>query len=713
MAACPGCEGPLLANANFCGHCGAKVAPAGVDDAQDAPRVRFIDESKPRAPAADLLAFPAKVPREKVYTPNPQGQRDGNSRIRVAVRKRPLNSREVQEDVLVVWSYNYMTLYEPRQRVDTTKYMEKHHFMFDEVFNEEDNNEEVYNRAAKPLLDLVLEGGYATCFAYGQTGSGKTHTMMGHPGESGLYLLACRDLFSRIRNKAVFVCFFEIYLGKLFDLLNERQQVHAREDADQRVHIRGLQERPVRNVDELMATVDKGLAQRSMGETGANAQSSRSHAILNIVLRDDTGKFAGKFTFIDLAGNERGADTKDSDKQTRMEGAEINKSLLALKECIRALDIGRSHIPFRGSKLTEVLKDSFTGNCRTVMIAAIGPSSAASEHTLNTLRYADRVKDLKAPPPKEEEENPRAMQPFSLGRKPSADDGRLDVPDAKPRSLSAPPGQRSVVDRVVRCPLCKEDMEKWQADDHRAVCPDTILQCEHCAANVKRKLLEGHYKTCPRLPTPCAACNQLMPKCNMTRHLNNDCPAGTTYCLFCKRKLLRAELEAHKAVCEDSRVNCEHCTAAVKRSKLAAHLKTCNRMPVPCPHCGASVVKEKLAKHVQAECRAVAPSAKLAGRDGEESAALPANGGFDKDVHAGLSLDDIEMESNVGSRPNSVLVSRSDLMALDGAAPSHGPPPRMLPPLGDAVPNGWVDPKRRSSLPGTRPPAAQPAPARA
>lgn len=72
----------------------------------------------------------------------------------------------------------------------------------------------------------------------------------------------------------------------------------------------------------MMATVDKGLAQRSMGETGANAQSSRSHAILNIVLRDDTGKFAGKFTFIDLAGNERGADTKDSDKQTRMEGAE-------------------------------------------------------------------------------------------------------------------------------------------------------------------------------------------------------------------------------------------------------------------------------------------------------------------------------------------------------------------------------------------------------
>eukprot|EP00668_Euglena_longa_P003286 GGOE01003844.1.p1 GENE.GGOE01003844.1~~GGOE01003844.1.p1 ORF type:complete len:738 (-),score=150.10 GGOE01003844.1:211-2184(-) len=460
-----------------------------------------------------------------------------------------------------------------------------------------------------------------------------------------------------------------------------------------------------------MATVERGLAQRSMGETGANAQSSRSHAILNIVLRDDGGKFAGKFTFIDLAGNERGADTKDSDSKTRMEGAEINKSLLALKECIRALDIGRSHIPFRGSKLTEVLKDSFTGNCRTVMIAAIGPSSAASEHTLNTLRYADRVKDLKAPPPKEDDDNPRTMQPFSMGRKPSiADDSRLDVPDAgKPRSMSAPPGQRSTSDRMVRCPLCKEDMEKWQAEDHRAVCPDAILQCEHCTANVKRKHMDGHFKTCPRLPTACSACNQMMPKCNMTRHLNNDCPAGTTYCLFCKRKLLRAELEAHKAVCEDSRINCEHCTAAVKRSKLAAHLKTCNRMPVPCPHCGCNVIKEKLPKHVQSECRAVAPSAKLAARDGDDIAALPANGGFDKEVHAGLSLDDIEMESNAGSRPNSVLVSKSvpDLV-LEAGAVGHVPTNRMLPPLSEAVPNGWVDPKRRSSLPGKAPAAPLP-----
>lgn len=106
----------------------------------------------------------------------------------------------------------------------------------------------------------------------------------------------------------------------------------------------------------------------------------------------------GRLSFIDLAGSERGADTFDNDRQTRLEGAEINKSLLALKECIRALDGGAGHVPFRGSKLTEVLRDSFVGEqARTVMIANISPSSSSVEHTLNTLRYADRVKG--APPP--------------------------------------------------------------------------------------------------------------------------------------------------------------------------------------------------------------------------------------------------------------------------------------------------------------------------
>merc|ERR1719491_2881958 len=154
-----------------------------------------------------------------------------------------------------------------------------------------------------------------------------------------------------------------------------------------------------------MEVIDLGLSSRTTGVTGANVDSSRSHAILQISLKD--AKKAeqearnpehGKISFIDLAGSERGADTLDTDRQTRMDGAEINKSLLALKECIRALDQQLDHTPFRGSKLTQVLKDSFVGdNCRTVMIATVSPTASTVEHTLNTLRYAYRVKELQQP----------------------------------------------------------------------------------------------------------------------------------------------------------------------------------------------------------------------------------------------------------------------------------------------------------------------------
>jgi kinesin family protein 2/24 len=148
-----------------------------------------------------------------------------------------------------------------------------------------------------------------------------------------------------------------------------------------------------------MSLIEFGISNRVTGQTGANLDSSRSHAILQISLKKANSPkiLHGKITFIDLAGSERGADVVDSKKQTRLDGAEINKSLLALKECIRALDQVKKHTPFRGSKLTQVLKDSFVGKCKTLMIANITPTLSNCEHTLNTLRYADRVKELKKP----------------------------------------------------------------------------------------------------------------------------------------------------------------------------------------------------------------------------------------------------------------------------------------------------------------------------
>ncbi|VAH02424.1 unnamed protein product [Triticum turgidum subsp. durum] len=243
--------------------------------------------------------------------------------------------------------------------------------------------------------------------------SGKTYTMQPLP------LRAAQDMIRllhqpvyRNQNFKLWLSYFEIYGGKLYDLLSDRRHLLMREDGKKQVCIVGLQEFEVSDVQVVREYIERGNAARSTGSTGANEESSRSHAILQLAVKKHiivtetrrqrdrdaneakNTKAVGKISFIDLAGSERGADTTDNDRQTRIEGAEINKSLLALKECIRALDNDQIHIPFRGSKLTEVLRDSFVGNSRTVMISCISPNAGSCEHTLNTLRYADRVKSL-------------------------------------------------------------------------------------------------------------------------------------------------------------------------------------------------------------------------------------------------------------------------------------------------------------------------------
>ncbi|XP_064311312.1 kinesin-like protein KIF2C [Phalacrocorax carbo] len=331
-------------------------------------------------------------------------------RICVCVRKRPLNKHELLKkecDVITVPSKYVLLVHEPKQKVDLTKYLETQAFRFDFSFDETSSNEMVYRFTARPLVETIFEGGKATCFAYGQTGSGKTHTMGGdfsgkaQNASKGIYAFASQDVFlllnqPKYRNQdlEVYVTFFEIYNGKVFDLLNKKAKLRVLEDGKQQVQVVGLQERQVGCAEDVIRMIEMGSACRTSGQTFANASSSRSHACFQIILRR-RGKLLGKFSLVDLAGNERGADTSSADRQTRMEGAEINKSLLALKECIRALGQNKSHTPFRESKLTQVLRDSFIGtNSRTCMIAMISPGMSSCEYTLNTLRYADRVKEL-------------------------------------------------------------------------------------------------------------------------------------------------------------------------------------------------------------------------------------------------------------------------------------------------------------------------------
>ncbi|XP_077580612.1 kinesin-like protein KIF2C [Stigmatopora nigra] len=335
-------------------------------------------------------------------------------KICVCVRKRPLNKTEVARkeiDVISIPGRGTLVVHEPKQKVDLTKYLENQVFQFDYSFDETSTNDLVYRFTAKPLVKSIFEGGMATCFAYGQTGSGKTHTMGGDfTGKQqncakGIYALAAQDVFAFINHwryadldLSVFVSFFEIYNGKVYDLLNKKAMLRVLEDGHQEVQVVGLQEVLVGTADMVIKIIQQGTASRTFGQTSANANSSRSHAVLQIILRrnDRANTLHGKFSLVDLAGNERGTDVSSNDRATLVETAEINRSLLALKECIRSLGMNSDHIPFRMSTLTKVLRDSFIReNSKTCMIAMVSPGMSSCEYSMNTLRYADRVKELK------------------------------------------------------------------------------------------------------------------------------------------------------------------------------------------------------------------------------------------------------------------------------------------------------------------------------
>ncbi|XP_070195318.1 kinesin-like protein KIF2A isoform X6 [Littorina saxatilis] len=377
---------------------------------QIAIREQFESEYDTSDPNWEFKAMIGEFRSHLEYRPITSSDPIENHQISVCVRKRPMNKKETtreEPDVLTVPNKENVIVHEPKLKVDLTKYLENQNFRFDYSFDENSTNEMVYRYTAKPLVESIFDGGMATCFAYGQTGSGKTHTMGGDfstKGQQdcakGIYCLAAKDVFRLLNSKykkfdlSVGASFFEIYSGKVFDLLNNKVRLRVLEDHKQQVQVVGLREEPVNTVDDVLQLIQHGNNVRTSGQTSANQHSSRSHAVFQLILRTK-GRLHGKFSLIDLAGNERGVDTSSSDRQTRMEGAEINKSLLALKECIRALGRNGAHLPFRASKLTQVLRDSFIGDkSRTCMIAMVSPGMNCCEHTLNTLRYADRVKEL-------------------------------------------------------------------------------------------------------------------------------------------------------------------------------------------------------------------------------------------------------------------------------------------------------------------------------
>ncbi|KAF4322959.1 hypothetical protein BBI17_003286, partial [Phytophthora kernoviae] len=265
-----------------------------------------------------------------------------NTKITICVRKRPVNAKEVKKhDYDAITCLNPMAIvHDCKLKVDgITKYLDSNAFNFDHTFDENATNESVYKYTALPLIKFIFHaGGHATVFAYGQTGSGKTHTMQGIQSQIAADVFAQADEFTK-RGYPLDICvsFFEIYGGRCQDLLH-RQVLTIREDGAGEVQIVDLEEVQPQNTDELLQVIEKGNSLRTTHATEVNDVSSRSHCICQINLREKgTGRVHGKLSLIDLAGSERGEDTKNHNRQRRLESAEINRSLLALKECFRCV----------------------------------------------------------------------------------------------------------------------------------------------------------------------------------------------------------------------------------------------------------------------------------------------------------------------------------------------------------------------------------------
>jgi len=284
-------------------------------------------------------------------------------------------------------------------------------FGFDRVFDENTTQGDVYEATTRGLLDSVLDGYNATVFAYGATGCGKTHTITGTAQQPGIIFLTMQELFEKIAERSdekhteVSLSYLEIYNETIRDLLEPggcKQGLMLREDANQTVSVAGLSSHHPKDVQQVMDMIVKGNEFRTISPTEANATSSRSHAVLqiNVAQKDRNADVNEPHTMatlsiIDLAGSERASVTKNRGDRL-LEGANINKSLLALGSCINALCDFRknNHVPYRNSKLTRLLKFSLGGNCKTVMIVCVSPSSAHFDETQNTLRYANRAKNI-------------------------------------------------------------------------------------------------------------------------------------------------------------------------------------------------------------------------------------------------------------------------------------------------------------------------------
>ncbi|XP_061372067.1 kinesin-like protein KIN-4C [Gastrolobium bilobum] len=344
---------------------------------------------------------------------------DSTQCVRVAVNIRPLITSELLlgcADCISVASG------EPQVQIGS------HSFTYDYVYGSTGpSSSTIYDECVAPLVDALFSGYNATVLAYGQTGSGKTYTMgtnyNGEGSSGGIIPRVLDTIFERVkalkdsREFLIRVSFIEIFKEEVFDLLDPnssrgevtstaniaaptRVPIQIRETGNGGITLAGVTEAEVKTKEEMTSYLLNGSLSRATGSTNMNSQSSRSHAIFTITMEQKNGDdiLCAKLHLVDLAGSERAKRTGANGMRLK-EGIHINKGLLALGNVISALGDEKKrkdggHVPYRDSKLTRLLQDSLGGNSKTVMIACVSPADTNAEETLNTLKYANRARNI-------------------------------------------------------------------------------------------------------------------------------------------------------------------------------------------------------------------------------------------------------------------------------------------------------------------------------
>ncbi|KAM4735358.1 kinesin-like protein KIF13A isoform 2-T2 [Anableps anableps] len=350
-----------------------------------------------------------------------------DTKVKVAVRVRPMNRREIELNTkcVVDMEDNQTILHPPPSNAKGENRKLPKVFAFDHCFWSMDESnvpkyagqEVVFKCLGEGILENAFQGYNACIFAYGQTGSGKSFSMMGNGEQPGLIPRLCCSLFERVHkeeNEAhtfkVEVSYMEIYNEKVRDLLDpkgSRQSLKVREHKVLGPYVDGLSQLAVTNFEDIEVLMSEGNKSRTVAATNMNEESSRSHAVFSIIVTQtlydlqsgNSGEKVSKMSLVDLAGSERVSKTGAAGERLK-EGSNINKSLTTLGCVISALadqSAGKGKakfVPYRDSVLTWLLKDNLGGNSKTAMIATVSPAADNYEETLSTLRYADRAKRI-------------------------------------------------------------------------------------------------------------------------------------------------------------------------------------------------------------------------------------------------------------------------------------------------------------------------------